>query len=83
MFQFFIKNKLIGTKQSGFKPGVSCIKQLLSIGHDIYKLFDEGYEVRGVFLDTCDALRDLVIFVQFKKREKHPWRSVNFSKVAG
>ena len=30
----------------------------------------------------CDALRDLVAFVQFKKREKHPWRSVNFSKVA-
>ena len=24
----------------------------------------------------CDALRDLVAFVQFKKREKHPWRSV-------
>ena len=32
---------------------------------------------------TCDALRDLVPFVQFKKREKHPWRSVNFNKVAG
>ena len=31
----------------------------------------------------CDALRDLVPFVQFKKREKHPWRSVNFSKIAG
>ena len=30
-----------------------------------------------------DALRDLVPFVQFKKREKHPWKSVNFSKVAG
>ena len=29
------------------------------------------------------ALRDLVPFVQFKKREKHPWRSVTFSKVAG
>ena len=29
------------------------------------------------------ALRDLVPFVQFKKREKRPWRSVNFSKVAG
>ena len=28
------------------------------------------------------ALRDLVPFVQFKKREKHSWRSVNFSKVA-
>ena len=28
-------------------------------------------------------MRDLVAFVQFKKREKHPWRNVNFSKVAG
>ena len=28
-------------------------------------------------------LRDLVPFVQFKKREKHPSRSVTFSKVAG
>ena len=26
----------------------------------------------------CGALHDLVPFVQFKKREKHPWRSVNF-----
>ena len=30
----------------------------------------------------CDALRDLVPFVQFEKRKKHPWRSVTFSKVA-
>ena len=29
----------------------------------------------------CGALRDLVLFVQFKKREKHPCRSVAFSKV--
>ena len=29
----------------------------------------------------CNALRDLVPFVQYKKREKHPWRSVTFSKV--
>ena len=32
---------------------------------------------------SCDALHVLVSFVQFKKREKHPWRSVTFSKVAG
>ena len=31
----------------------------------------------------CDALRDLVAFVQFKKREKQPWKGVTFSKVAG
>ena len=28
--------------------------------------------------DICGALRVSVSFVQFKKREKHPWRSVNF-----
>ena len=36
-----------------------------------------------VKLTICGALRDLVQFVQFKKSEKHPWKSVNFSKVAG
>ena len=34
-------------------------------------------------MNICGALRDLVPFVQFKKRDKHPWRSVNVSKVAG
>ena len=31
----------------------------------------------------CDVLRDLVPFVQFKKREKYPWRSVTFSEMEG
>ena len=52
---FFIENKLIATNQSGFKPGDSSINQLLFITHDIYKSFDEGYEVRSVFLDTPKA----------------------------
>ena len=30
----------------------------------------------------CNALRDLVPFFQFKKREKHPTKSATFSKVA-
>ena len=36
-----------------------------------------------VFTHICGALRDLVPCAQFKKREKHPWRSVTFNKVAG
>ena len=31
----------------------------------------------------CDVFRDSVPIVQFWKREKHPWRNVTFSKVAG
>ena len=31
----------------------------------------------------CGALRGLVPLVQIQKHEKHPWRSVTLSKVAG
>ena len=55
LFEFFIANELISSNQSGFKPGDSCINQLLSITHKIYKSFDDGYEVRGVFLDISKA----------------------------
>ena len=55
MFSFFIENDLISLNQSGFKPGDSCINQLLSITHEIYKSFDDGWEVRGVFLDISKA----------------------------
>ena len=33
--------------------------------------------------NISDALRDLIPLVQFKTREKHPWRRVTFIKVAG
>ena len=55
LFEFFIANELISSNQSGFKPGDSCINQLLSITHKIYKSFGDGYEVRGVFLDISKA----------------------------
>ena len=31
----------------------------------------------------CGALHDLVLFVQFKKLEKHSWKNVTYSKVPG
>ena len=36
MFKFFTSNNLISPNQSGFKPGESCINQLLSITYEIY-----------------------------------------------
>ena len=55
MFGFFLENKLIAPHQSGFKPDHSCKNQLLSITHEIYKSFDDGIEVRSVFLDISKA----------------------------
>ena len=51
MFEFFIRNDLISQNQSGFKPGDSCINQLLAITHEIYKSFDACLDLRAVFLD--------------------------------
>ena len=55
MFDFFLVNNLISPNQSGFKPGDSCTNQLLAITHEIYRSFDEGFDVRGVFLDISKA----------------------------
>ena len=41
------------------------------------------YQIHSTKLNiNCYVLRDLVLFVQFQKREKHPWMSDTFSKVA-
>ena len=54
-YEFFIKNDLISSNQSGFNQDGSCIYQLLSITHEIYQSFDNGFEVRGIFLDFSKA----------------------------
>ena len=51
MFEFFIDNNLISKNQSCFRPGDSCINQLLSMAHEIYQSFDDNLEKRTVFLD--------------------------------
>ena len=55
MFSFFLENSFITQKQSGFKPGESCINQLLSTTHEVYKPFDYRFQVRRVFLDMSKA----------------------------
>ena len=37
----------------------------------------------ALIIIICNVLRNLVPFVQFKKRDKHLWKSGIFSKVTG
>ena len=55
LFTFFTDNDLISPNQSGFRPGDSCVKQLIAITHEIYKSPDDGLEVRRVFLNKSKA----------------------------
>ena len=59
MFKIFRENELISHNQSGFKPGDSCISQLLCILHDIYQSLDGDLEKRAVFLDILKAFDDV------------------------
>ena len=57
LFVYLNNNNLLNSNQSGFRPGDSCVNQLISITHDIYKAFDANpsLEVKGVFLDLSKA----------------------------
>ena len=55
LFEYFFENNLISSNQSGFKPGDSCTNQLISITREICQSFDDGFEVRGVFLNISKA----------------------------
>ena len=63
---FFIENDLIFQNQSGFKPGHSCLNEVLSITHEICQLFDEGFDDRSVFIVISKAFdkvwHDSIIF---------------------
>ena len=60
------------------KFGYACLKQATG--------FHSTESAWSCFLNpcdlcTCNALRDLAPFEEFKKREKDLWRSATFSKV--
>ena len=46
---------MISENQSGFRPGDSCIDQLLSIAHKMYQSFGDNLKVGAVFLDISKA----------------------------
>ena len=55
MFQYFLDNELIFPNRSGFKPGDSCINQLIAVTHKKYKGFNDGLEMREVFLFVTEV----------------------------
>ena len=63
-----------------FNPLSANSHKIANNSSNCLKLFLQKAQYSGF---KCGALRDLISFVQFKKREKHPWRTVNFSKLAG
>ena len=57
LFSFFEDKNLLSKHQLVFRPGDSCIYQLLAITYDIYSSFNCNLtlEIRGLFLDISKA----------------------------
>ena len=55
MYNYLNRNNLISPNQSGFRPGDSTVRQLVSICHKISQSLDIGDEVLSVFLDFRKA----------------------------
>ena len=55
IYAYLTNNKLISPHQSGFRPGDSTVKQLVSICHKISQSLDDGDEVLSVFIDFRKA----------------------------
>ena len=53
LLNYIERENLLNINQSGFRANDSCINQLISITHEIYRAFscNPSLEVRGIFLD--------------------------------
>ena len=71
MLGFFLDKSLISANQSGFKPGDSCINQLLSITHNIYNHLMMVAIKLEVFSLTCQKhlikSSTIVLYSDYKK----------------
>ena len=57
LLNYIERENLLNINQSGFRANDSCINQLISITHEIYRAFNcnPSLEVRGIFLDLFKA----------------------------
>ena len=62
IYSFFETKGLFSPCRSGFRKGDSCISQLLSITHGIFKGFGANppLDTRGIFLDISKAFDSMV-----------------------
>ena len=55
---FFIKNDLISQNQSGFNLEIPVLTNFCLL-HEIYKSFDDGFDVWSVFLDISKVFDEV------------------------
>ena len=57
LLNYIERENLLNINQSGFRANDSCVNQLISRTHEIYRPFNcnPSLEVRGIFLDSSKA----------------------------
>ena len=55
LYNFLIEVGFLNPSQSGFRPGDSTVNQVVYLVHRIYAAFEQGKELRMMFLDISKA----------------------------
>ena len=72
IFSYFIENNLMSANQSGFKPGHSCVNELLAIIHEIFQKLSMKYATRElhIVLQTSGSLETYQAFNRLFEKKK-------------
>jgi hypothetical protein len=75
-------NDLFTNSQYGFRPGRSCVTQLLEVLDDWSELMDNGFSIDTIYLDFCkafDSLPNQRLLLKLEKLENVLVISKNFN----
>ena len=76
MIEFFLKQWLYNARGELFKEWIF----LIDVTRLCRVLIAANVETQNLDVPSiCDRLRDLMSFVQLKKRERHAWKSITFN----
>ena len=82
--EFFDNNKILNTRNSGFKKGDSAVYRLLELTHDIYQGMEDRKHTCAVFLDISKAFDEVWHAGHFFKNwtNGYKWESIyTFTKL--
>lgn len=77
-----MQEDLIAPNQSSLKAGVSCINESISIAHQIYKLYNDGYELKVIFLDIVESIWERMAptsLLRIETKQLIRWTSKNLT----
>ena len=80
-----MQEDLIAPNQSSLKAGVFCINESISIAHQIYKSYNDGYELKVIFLNILESIWERMApksLLRIETKQLIRWTFKNFDRFS-